>query len=262
MQLSSLAPSSICKRQIPALTKPVFVADIHLSDLKPKTQEAFLDFLKRHAERFNELVILGDLFEFWAGDDQMDQVSEVIEALRDYHSHGHNLYVMHGNRDFLLGADFENETGAVLISDPICTQVSRERVLLSHGDAWCTKDTEYQQFRQVLRNPETQLEVLKETLENRMVLANAMRANSMDDSKKKAPELMDVVVSEIAKIARQTNSPTIIHGHTHKVAHHTHVIDDFRFDRWVLPDWNFDNGKQDGGYLSYEDGYLHFAPLT
>ncbi len=133
-------------------------------------------------------------------------------------------------------------------------------MLLSHGDAWCTKDPGYQEFRQILRNPDNQAAVLKESLENRMALANSMRARSMEGNQTKDLSMMDVVVSEIAKLARQTNTPTIIHGHTHKVGHHTHVIDDFRFDRWVLPDWNFDNGKADGGYLSFENGYLHFAP--
>ncbi len=261
MLLTGIAPINICKQQIPPLTKPVFVADVHLSNDKPETKKAFFRFLKRDAARFNELVILGDLFEFWVGDDHLIEHDNALNALKEYHFSGKQIYVMHGNRDFLLGPAFERATGAVLVADPIITYAGHEKVLLSHGDAWCTKDTDYQQFRQVFRDPDVQMSILKEKLEHRLSLAASLRNQSKDENEKKDYEKLDVVISEIAKPARQNATPTIIHGHTHRPAHHTHVIDDFRFDRWVLPDWDFDNGKSRGGYLSYENGYLHFGPL-
>lgn len=106
MALSAAAPSEICVSKIPVLLNPVFIADLHLSNDKPATKEAFLKFLKTDAARFSELVILGDLFEFWAGDDMAEQYADVINALKQYFSGGHRIYLMHGNRDFLLGADF------------------------------------------------------------------------------------------------------------------------------------------------------------
>ncbi len=261
MQLSSIAPINACKHQIPALTKPVFVADIHLSKDKPATTQAFFNFLKLHAVRFNELLILGDLFEFWAGDDQIGQYENVVQALKQYHMLGKIIYIMHGNRDFLLGEDFAQIVGAELISDPICTTAGYERILLSHGDAWCSRDADYQQFRHTLRSAETQLEILKEKLNTRLELANGLRSESKHENDKKKGDVMDVVVNDVAKAAHLTNTAIIIHGHTHRAAHHTHVIDDFRFDRWVLPDWNFEGENRRGGFLSFEDGYLHFSQL-
>lgn len=261
MSFDGVAPINACLKQIPSLGKPVFISDLHLSNEKQSTKEAFFHFLKRDAVRFNELIILGDLFEFWAGDDHMDTYTDVVEALKEYRLLGKNLYVMHGNRDFLLGEDFEKRTGALLISDPISTFACHERILLSHGDEWCTLDKDYQLFRTTLRSPDVQQSILNEKLEHRIDLANSLRSQSREETSHKDYEVMDVVVHDVAKVARQSGITTVIHGHTHKPAHHTHVNDDFRFDRWVLPDWDFENGNTRGGYLSYEGGFLHFDRL-
>ncbi len=261
MAFKGVAPVAACVKQIPRLGNPIFVGDIHLSNEKPATKEAFFEFLSRDASRFNELVILGDLFEFWAGDDNLDAYADIIGALRNYRLLGKSLYVMHGNRDFLLGEGFKNKTGSILITDPIVAICGYEKVLLSHGDQWCTLDKEYQQFRNTLRNPEIQQQILGEKLEHRIALANSLRTQSKEENSTKDYEVMDVVVHDVAKTTRQFGVTTVIHGHTHKPAHHTHVNDDFRFDRWVLPDWDFENGKHRGGYLSYEGGFLHFGHL-
>lgn len=262
MALSAAAPSEICVSKIPVLLNPVFIADLHLSNDKPATKEAFLKFLKTDAARFSELVILGDLFEFWAGDDMAEQYVDVISALKQYFSDGHRIYLMHGNRDFLLGADFAASIGAQILCDPIAVQIGREKVLLSHGDAWCTLDHDYQQFRSTLRDPAVQKQILKEELKYRVELANGLRSQSKADNQKKDAAYMDVVVSEVAKSLRSAGCKVVIHGHTHKPAHHTHVNEDSRFDRWVLPDWDFENSNQRGGYLSFENNYIHFGHLS
>ena len=259
MQLSSVVPAKAPIKLIPPLRNPVFVADIHLSDDKPETKKAFFKFLTHDAMRFNELVILGDLFEFWPGDDAIEMHKDVVDALRQYVNSGKKLYLMHGNRDFLLGQDFELATGGFLLEDPIVVKVGVEQVVLSHGDMWCSLDNQYHQFRSTLRDPEIQASILKEKLEHRIDLANSLRRQSQDDNMKKDSDVMDVVIHDVGKTLKNLGVNTVIHGHTHKPSHHTHVYDDYRFDRWVLPDWDMDNGNNRGGYISFENGYIHFG---
>lgn len=261
MTFNGVVPAQSCLTKLPPLRNPVFIADLHLAADKPATKEAFFKFLKNDAARFSELVILGDLFEFWAGDDHAPAYSDVIRALKEFSLAGHPIYVMHGNRDFLLGQDFAIATGAQLIADPVVVQIGFDNVLLSHGDMWCTLDTDYQNFRSTLRNPDVQRQILSEKLEHRIALAGGLRNQSSYDNQEKSAEKMDVVVPEVARSARQYRVKTIIHGHTHRPAHHTHVNEDSRFDRWVLPDWDFENGNSRGGYLSFENGYIHFGHL-
>lgn len=255
------APAESVIRELLVVRNPIIVADIHLSNTKPATKEVFFKFLNKDASRFSELIILGDLFEFWAGDDELPSYRDVISELRTYSIKGHSIYVMHGNRDFLLGSDFRDAIGGTLIADPTLMKFGTETYLLSHGDEWCTLDTGYQQFRKTLRNGSVQKQILAEKLEDRIDLANSLRNQSKYENQKKDDSYLDVVVADVSKTVRHYESATVIHGHTHKPAHHTHVNDDFRFDRWVLPDWDFENGNKKGGYLSFEHGYLHFGHL-
>ena len=240
MSFNGVVPAESCLSKIPPLQNPVFIADLHLAADKPATKEAFFKFLKNDAARFSELVILGDLFEFWAGDDHAPAYADILEALKAFFLNGHRIYVMHGK-------GFTAATGAQLIADPIPVQVGFDHILLSHGDMWCTLDPEYQQFRATLRSPDVQRQILGEKLEHRIALAGGLRNH--------------VVVNDVARSVRQYRTKIIIHGHTHRPAHHTHVNEDSRFDRWVLPDWDFENGRSRGGYLSFENGYIHFGHL-
>lgn len=167
-----------------------------------------------------------------------------------------------GNRDFLLGADFAASIGAQVLCDPIAVQIGREKVLLSHGDAWCTLDHDYQQFRSTLRDPAIQKQILKEELKYRVELATDFAHKAKPITKRKTPHIWMWSFPEVAKSLRSRRSKVVIHGHTHKPAHHTHVNEDTRFDRWVLPDWDFENGNQRGGYLSFENNYIHFGHLS
>jgi UDP-2,3-diacylglucosamine hydrolase len=254
-------PINSCTKQIVPLKNPAILADLHLSDQKPKTMEAFLRFMRDKAPSFAELVILGDLFEFWAGDDHADAYNDALRALAGYTLSGGSLFVMHGNRDFLIGTGFVHRTNAVLIADPIRVQVCHERALLAHGDEWCTLDADYQQFRATLRNPEIQASILKEPLQHRLDLANALRSQSRSDNAVKDLEKMDVVISDVTRAAKAHDCHLVIHGHTHRPGHMTHYVDDYRLDRWVLPDWDFDGDKPRGGYLTFAGGYLHFEEV-
>lgn len=129
MSFNGVVPAESCLSKIPPLQNPVFIADLHLAADKPATKEAFFKFLKNDAARFSELVILGDLFEFWAGDDHAPAYADILEALKAFFLNGHRIYVMHGNRDFLLGKGFTAATGAQLIADPIPVQVGFDHIL-------------------------------------------------------------------------------------------------------------------------------------
>ncbi len=259
---TGIVPVNACCKQIPPLKNPVFISDLHLSQDKPRTMAVFMHFMESIAPRFNELLILGDLFEFWAGDDHAESYHSVLLALREFSDSGRPLYIMHGNRDFLLGKDFSRLTGAVLIQDPIRVRNGIENILLAHGDEWCTADPEYQEFRATLRNPDVQRSILSEKLEHRIDLANSLRTQSRQDNSQKSTEKMDVVISDVTRASHRADSHILIHGHTHKPGHMTHFIDDFRLDRWVLPDWDFDCDTPRGGYLSFENEYLHFGHLV
>lgn len=221
--------------------------------------EFFLKFMADTAPAFSELLILGDLFEMWVGDEQIEDYGAVMTALRNYRYRHGMLYVMHGNRDFLLGQKFCDLTGAVLISDPVLATWRYEPFLLSHGDQWCTLDEDYQQFRHTLRTADIQESILAEPLDNRKALAQTLRGQSNYDNSQKNNDVMDVVVTDVCRSARHANSHTIIHGHTHRPGHMTHYVDDFRLDRWVLPDWDMDAEKKRGGYLSTDSGFLHLT---
>ncbi len=201
----------------------VYCADLHLSNDKQSYERSVFPVLRRDAIKFNELIILGDLFEFWAGDDHIDAFPDIINALKNYRLLGKSLYAMHGNRDFLLGKVFEKQTGAILISDPVVTYAGHERILLSHGamnGALSTKD--YQQFRSTLRNPDVQVSILQEkTKTQNRPSQQSSETKAKDENTHKSYELMDVVVHDVARAARQANVATVIHGHTHKPAHHT-----------------------------------------
>ena len=203
MSFNGVVPAESCLSKIPPLQNPVFIADLHLAADKPATKEAFFKFLKNDAARFSELVILGDLFEFWAGDDHAPAYADILEALKAFFLNGHRIYVMHGNRDFLLGKGFTAATGAQLIADPIPVQVGFDHILLSHGDMWCTLDPEYQQFRATLRSPDVQRQILGEKLEHRIALAGGLRNQSAYDNQEKSKEVMDVVVNDVARSVRQ-----------------------------------------------------------
>lgn len=133
------------------LNDPVFISDLHLSHSEPDTMNAFLRFLEREAAEHAELLILGDFFDYWIGDDASYTMAAVADALRAY-SASHGLYIMHGNRDFMMGERFAREIGATLLRDPAVGVLRGERILLSHGDLWCTFDADYQKVRRRVRS--------------------------------------------------------------------------------------------------------------
>lgn len=232
----------------------LFIADLHLQQSKPELTQAFLDYLAGRARGAEALYILGDLFESWIGDDAIgDFERPIIEALRAFTETGSHLYVMHGNRDFLLGDTFATMTGAVLIDDPALITLNEEvPVLLMHGDSLCTQDQGYMQFRAMTRDPVWQKQTLSLPIEQRRQLADQMREGSNDANSDKADEIMDVNPEAVDEVMQQCHVRTLIHGHTHRPDVH-----DFRLHgeevarRYVLGDWRM---SEDLGWELRLDG--------
>ncbi|WP_444884473.1 UDP-2,3-diacylglucosamine diphosphatase [Microbulbifer sp. PSTR4-B] len=216
-----------------------FISDLHLDESRPEITQAFFDFLRGPAAGAEALYILGDFFEAWIGDDDdAPLIEEVVRELSHYSSTGVELYLMHGNRDFLLGTDFAQRTGVVLLQDPTTLTLAGRQVLLMHGDSLCTRDEEYMTFRRQARDPNWQQELLAKPLEERRAIAAQIRAASKAMNGRKAEDIMDVTPEEVERVMREYNVNTLIHGHTHRPGRHPFSLDDAAAERIVLGDWD------------------------
>jgi UDP-2,3-diacylglucosamine hydrolase len=218
--------------------RTLLVSDIHLDGAAPEVIEQFVAFLRTDARQARTLYILGDLFEAWIGDDDPDPAGRtIIAALRELTTSGVPCFLMHGNRDFLLGARFERETGCRILADGTIVDLHGERVLLMHGDVLCTADTSYQRLRRTLRNP-LLLGMLRHLpLSARRDLGRRLRAGSRMHTGATAPDIMDVTPSAVIETMRAAGVRTLVHGHTHRPAVHELEIDGHRAQRIVLGDW-------------------------
>jgi UDP-2,3-diacylglucosamine hydrolase len=222
------------------LSPPVtlFVSDVHLDPTDPGIAMQFLGFLAGEARRSDALYILGDLFEAWLGDDDPDPAARgIIGAIRALTDSGVPCYLMHGNRDFLIGPRFCNETGTVLLEDGHVVDLYGERVLLMHGDVLCTDDTDYQRLRRILRNPAVLWTLRHLSLPQRRRLARRLRVGSREHVGATAPQIMDVNDDAVASAFRGAGVSTLIHGHTHRPAVHALTVDGTSARRIVLGDW-------------------------
>lgn len=236
------------------LADPIFISDLHLTAECPRTIQRFLRFLREDAAAHPELVILGDLFEFWIGDDAGAAAAPVIEALARASRAGQRLLVMHGNRDMLLGPAFAQAIGGRLLADPIVADIGGTRTLLSHGDAWCTRDVAYQQFRAMVREPGFQRGFLARPIAERIEVARSARMQSETEKAEKATDIMDVTPDAIVDALAHARVVRLIHGHTHRPGVHVHDVDGRRAERWVLPDWDSDCAEPRGGFLDFAGG--------
>ncbi|HKO68923.1 MAG TPA: UDP-2,3-diacylglucosamine diphosphatase [Burkholderiaceae bacterium] len=233
---------------------PVFISDLHLAPERPATLQRFFEFMRADAPRHLELVILGDLFEFWIGDDAAAAAKPVIDALAAASKAKQRVFLMHGNRDPLIGHEFARAAGATLLADPIIVDVAATPTLLSHGDAWCTQDLAYQQFRAMARNADNQRGFLAKSVEERIAMAKGARMLSDTTKSNKAMDIMDVTPEAVAAALESSGVRRIIHGHTHRPAAHVIDCDGSAAERWVLPDWDLDDAEPRGGYLDFVEG--------
>jgi len=222
----------------------LFIADIHLGNEHPEISQRFVEFLQQQVVAAETLYILGDLFEVWIGDDAVQPEHQAaIDALKQLTDTGIPVYVMHGNRDFLLGQGFEKMTGCVLISDPLLIDLHGTPTLLMHGDSLCTDDNEYMQMRSQLRSPQWQQQFLAASIEQRLQVARQYRDESRSRSQNKSLEIMDVNAKAVISTMREFGVTQLIHGHTHRPAVHDIEVDSKTAKRIVLGDWYSQNSS-------------------
>ncbi|MGM0703781.1 MAG: UDP-2,3-diacylglucosamine diphosphatase [Pseudomonadota bacterium] len=230
----------------------LLISDLHLYPGAPELSRRFLDWLDTRARGSEALFILGDFFDAWIGDDLLDLDDEptghaqlawrVVDALRDLSDDGTALYIMHGNRDFLIGQRFASAAGATLLDDPSVISLGGQPVLLMHGDSLCTGDEAYQAFRAQARDDQWQRQILSLPIPERLTLARSLREQSGEATSNKAEAIMDVTPDEVVRIMQDHGVLTLIHGHTHRPAVHELEIDGQPARRLVLGDWQPDQG--------------------
>lgn len=233
------------------------VSDLHIDAARPGIAAQFRGFLAAEARAARALYVLGDLFELWIGDDDPDPHKRaVIADLRAVADAGVALYFLHGNRDFLLGSRFCEETGGVLLTDPTVVELYGRRALVTHGDALCTDDAPYQKLRALVRDPRWQAQFLALSIGQRQALAREARAGSQVHTQAQPAMLMDVNAEAVATVFRSAAVDTIIHGHTHRPGVYGHAVDGRACTRIVTGDW-----YTQGSCLRWDESGLRLAAL-
>jgi UDP-2,3-diacylglucosamine hydrolase len=238
----------------------LFISDLHLDAARPDITDQFLRFLATEARSAQALYILGDLFEAWIGDDDPDpDKRRIVAALKALTDAGVACYLMHGNRDFLIGRAFCRETGVQLLEDGTIVQVHGRRVLLLHGDTLCIDDADYQRLRRIVRNPLVQFTLRRLSLRQRQRLAERMRAGSkahIESSVKASPDIMDVNQDEVRRTFARYGVEYMVHGHTHRPAVHSVALNGATATRIVLGDW-----YEQGSVLRWNDAGYELSAL-
>jgi UDP-2,3-diacylglucosamine hydrolase len=222
------------------MSHTLFISDLHLSEDEPHITKLLLNFTSTIAPKADALYILGDLFEYWAGDDDRHTPfhQQITRALSDVSKQGTPVFIMHGNRDFLMDEQLAQECQATILPDPTVIDLYGTPTLLTHGDALCTDDTGYQAFRQQVRQPAWRNNFLAQPLAQRKAQIEQLRKMSEDQKQSKSMDIMDVNQAAVAGLFRGHHYPRMIHGHTHRQKHHLHEVDGHTCERWVLGDWH------------------------
>lgn len=250
------AGSRAClKANLPILAVPGTVwlaADIHLSSSAPATRQAFFDFLERAAREADALLLCGDIFDAWVGDDVAllqpePWLEDCLTALQQT-ARRLPLYIGRGNRDFLMGKRVLAHLGAHLLAEQVCLHTDFGQVIVSHGDEYCTDDLSYQRFKRIVRNPWVQKAFLWLPQNMRQAIARKARQRSRAAYQHKGPGLTDVNPKAITQMLARTKAPVLIHGHTHRPALHHHLVGGKTCTRLVLPDWQYDQTPARGGW--------------
>jgi UDP-2,3-diacylglucosamine hydrolase len=235
---------------LPARSAALFISDLHLQEAHPHNAAAFLHFLQERAMAAQSLYLLGDIFEYWAGDDDLAAPfhQTIVSAVRAVADAGVAVYWIAGNRDFLAGAAFAQAAGLALLSEPHVIDVNGQRVALVHGDAQCTADLKYMAFRAQVRDAAWQAQFLAMPLAQRKAIIAGLREGSRAAHSTKADDIMDVAPDAVDALHAATGCDTIIHGHTHRPA--LHAAGGKR--RFVLPDWDVDADPPRGGWIAID----------
>lgn len=237
----------------------LFVSDLHLHPSRPGTARLFRDFLAGPARNAKSVYILGDLFDAWAGDDDLaDPFNAAIAAdLRALADGGVRIFLLPGNRDFLIDRRFAAAAGLTPLGDETVVDLAGTKTLLLHGDTLCTDDREYQAFRQSVRSVQWRRDFLAQPLATRKAEIERLRSLSENQKRIKPMGLMDASNGAVEQAFVRHDVTRMIHGHTHRQARHAHVVEGRPCQRWVLPDW--DNGP---AALACDEGGCTWRPLT
>jgi UDP-2,3-diacylglucosamine hydrolase len=232
-------------------TSAILISDLHLTPSMPRTASRFFEFLEKDARAYEALIILGDLFEFWVGDDAKARSpfhQEVAAAIKAVSQSGTKVYFMPGNRDFLLGQQYAQKSQMTILRDPQVMVIADQAWLLTHGDALCTADSNYQMFRKLVRSQIVQKLFLLLPTFLRVRIASSLRSKSTakyQRTQKFTPEINqikgDVTRSATASLIASLDCKKMIHGHTHRPGYHQETLGDQSWERWVLSDWDFDH---------------------
>lgn len=237
----------------------LFISDLHLCESRPAIINAFVSFLQETAIHAESLYILGDLFEYWAGDDAIEIGThhQSIDALKALSGQGVDVFLIHGNRDFLLGEVFAKATNITILPDPSLISLYGTPTLLSHGDLLCTDDVDYQKFKSEVRSAAWQTNFLNQSLASRIATIESIRKKSESEKSNKSMRIMDVNAKAVEELFLAHNgTPRLIHGHTHRPMQHQHQIQNKPCERWVLGDW-----YEQGSYLSVDEQGCHVHQL-
>lgn len=218
----------------------LFLSDLHLSPERPASAAAFYAFCEGPARGATAVYILGDLFDWWIGDDQLADpfAADIARAIRGVTQAGVPVHVAHGNRDFLLGERFARATGAQFLPERQVVDLDGLPTLISHGDELCTGDVDYQRYRSRMRDPVTQRRLLRLPLIARRLIARWLRRKSKDATSLKPESILDVDEGAVAAAFRDYRVTRLIHGHTHRPATHALDVDGRACERIVLADWH------------------------
>lgn len=236
----------------------LLISDLHLEEGRPDITRAFLGLLAGRARTAESLYILGDFFEAWIGDDAMSPFQRSIcQALRTLSDSGTKVFLMHGNRDFMIGKAFCKAAGCTLLKDPSVVNFNGEPVLLMHGDSLCTRDEAYMRMRRYLRHPLTLWVLRHLPLSTRHKLARKLRSESRAQTRMKANDIVDVTPDEVVRVMAESGVQTLIHGHTHRPAVHTVQLDGATAQRIVLGDWD-----HEGWLLQIDEQGFHLESFA
>ncbi len=247
---------------LPADATLLVASDMHLGDHDPGTARFFLAALDAQLADSSHLLLLGDLFEAWPGDDQADPVASLlVQRLRALTDQRTQVLVMRGNRDFLLDipfatkqqASFAEQTGATMLEDPTLLRVGSTQLLLMHGDSLCTDDVQYQQFRAENRTRQWQQAFLSQSLAQRVSIARKLREQSKAHQRDQAVEITDVNSKAVNQAMTDANTASLLHGHTHRPDTHRWCEQGQKRTRYVLPDWD-EQGRRGGFIRITRDG--------
>jgi UDP-2,3-diacylglucosamine hydrolase len=237
----------------------IFISDLHLDENHSEAAHIFLQFLNQQAHQAEALYILGDFFEAWIGDDDLSDFNQsIIHALQQVTSQGLPVYIMHGNRDFLIGKNFLRATGCKLLPEEYVVDIYGTPTLLMHGDTLCTLDVKYLKFRKKMRCWLIQKLILLKSLKKRRAMAAHYRKGSQSHVSMLAENIMDVTQDEVERIMQKHHVQHLIHGHTHRQAVHQFTLNNMPATRTVLGAWH----GRGTALICHEDGHQDFIELS